>query len=41
MALMKLETEEYYQNKHDVNEFEELIDLLGYMDPLATVIKFC
>jgi hypothetical protein len=43
MALMKLETEEYYQNKCDVNKyidnFEELIDLLGYMDPLAVVIK--
>jgi hypothetical protein len=45
MALMKLEMEEYHQNKCNVNEyvdnFEELIDLLGYMDPLAIVIKFC
>jgi hypothetical protein len=45
MALMKLEMEEYYQNKFDVNkyvdDFEELIDLLRYMDPLTIVIKFC
>lgn len=44
MALMKLETEEYYQNKRDVeeyiDEFEELVDLSGYTDPLAIVIKF-
>jgi hypothetical protein len=45
MALMKLETEEYHQNKCNVNEyvndFEELINLSGYTDPLAIVIKFC
>jgi hypothetical protein len=44
MALMKLETEVYHQNKCDVDEyiddFEELIDLLGYTDPLTIVIKF-
>jgi hypothetical protein len=44
MALMKLETEEYHQNKRDVDEyvddFEELVDLSGYTDPLAIVIKF-
>jgi hypothetical protein len=45
MALIKLEMEDYHQNKHDVdeyvNDFEELINLLGYMDPLTIVIKFC
>jgi hypothetical protein len=41
MALVKLETEEYHQNKCNVNNFEELIDLLGYMGPLVIVIKFC
>jgi hypothetical protein len=45
MVLMKLETEEYHQNNRDVDEyvddFEELIDLSGYTDPLAIVIKFC
>jgi hypothetical protein len=44
MALMKLEMEEYHQNKCDVdeyvNDFEELINLLGYTDPLTIVIKF-
>jgi hypothetical protein len=44
MALMKLEMEDYHQNKCNideyVNDFEELIDLSGYMDPLAIVIKF-
>jgi hypothetical protein len=41
---MKLEMEEYYQNKCDIDEyvdnFKELINLLGYMDPLTIVIKF-
>jgi hypothetical protein len=45
MALMKLEMEEDYQNKHNVDEyvddFEELINLSGYTDPLVVVIKFC
>jgi hypothetical protein len=44
MALMKLEMEEYHQNKCNVDEyvddFEELIDLSGYTDPLTIVIKF-
>jgi hypothetical protein len=45
MVLIKLEMEEYHQNKCDVDEyvddFEELIDLSGYTDPLTIVIKFC
>jgi hypothetical protein len=45
MALMKLDMEEYHQNKCNVNEyvndFKELIDLSRYMDPLTIVIKFC
>jgi hypothetical protein len=44
MALMKLDTEEYHQNKCNidkyVDDFEELINLLGYTDPLTIVIKF-
>lgn len=43
-ALMRLETTDYYQKKRDVDEyideFQELIDLSGYTDPLVTAIKF-
>jgi len=43
-ALMRLETRSYFQNKRDVDEyvdeFEELIDMSGYSDPLVIVIKF-
>jgi hypothetical protein len=41
MALMKLETEENKCNVDEyVDNFKELINLLGYTDPLTVVIKF-
>jgi hypothetical protein len=43
-ALMKLESTHYYQGKRSVDayvdEFEDLIELSGYTDQLAIVIKF-
>jgi Zinc knuckle/Retrotransposon gag protein len=43
-ALMRLESDRYFQSKRSVDayvdEFEDLIDLSGYSDPLAIVIKF-
>jgi Retrotransposon gag protein len=43
-ALMRLESDCYFQSKRSVDayvdEFEDLIDLSGYSDPLAIVIKF-
>jgi len=43
-ALMKLESEQYFQRKRTVDtyvdEFEDLIALSGYSDNLAIVIKF-
>jgi hypothetical protein len=43
-ALVRLETVEYHQRKRDVDEyideFQDLIDLSGYTDPLGIVIKF-
>jgi hypothetical protein len=44
VALMHLESEVYFQGKRSVDtytdEFEDLIDLSGYTDALAIVIKF-
>jgi hypothetical protein len=43
-ALMRLESDRYYQGKHNVeayiDEFKDLIDLSGYTDPIAIVLKF-
>jgi hypothetical protein len=43
-ALMWLESDRYYQGKQNVeayiNEFKDLIDLSGYTDPIAIVLKF-
>jgi hypothetical protein len=43
-SLMHLESERYFQGQRTVdmyvNEFSDLIDLLGYSDPMAIVIKF-
>jgi hypothetical protein len=44
MALMWLESDRYYQGKQYVeayiNEFKDLINLSGYTDPIAIVLKF-
>jgi hypothetical protein len=43
-ALMRLESDWYYQGKQNVevyiDEFKDLIDLSGYTDPIAIVLKF-
>jgi hypothetical protein len=43
-AIIKLESDQYFQRKRSVDiyvdEFEDLIDISGYVDPLAIVIKF-
>jgi hypothetical protein len=42
---MRLESDCYYQGKQNVeayiNEFKDLIDLSGYTDSIAIVLKFC
>jgi hypothetical protein len=44
MALMQLESDWYFQAKWNVeayiNEFKDLVDLSGYTDPIAIVLKF-
>jgi hypothetical protein len=44
-ALMQLESDRYFQAKQNVegyiDEFKDLIDLSGYTDPIAIVLKFC
>jgi hypothetical protein len=44
-ALMRLESDRYYQGKRNVeayiNRFKDLIDLSGYTDPITIVLKFC
>jgi hypothetical protein len=43
-ALMRLKSNWYYQGKQNVeayiDEFKDLIDLSGYTDPIATILKF-
>jgi hypothetical protein len=43
-ALMRLESDRYFQGKQNVeayfNKFKDLVDLSGYMDPIAIVLKF-
>jgi hypothetical protein len=43
-ALMRLESDRYFQGKRNVevyiDELKDLIDLSGYMDPIAIVLKF-
>ena len=43
-AILRLESEKYFQGRRTVDEyvdeFEDLIDLSGYMDEIAIVIKF-
>jgi hypothetical protein len=44
MALMRLESDHYFQGKQNIeayiDEFKDLIDLSGYMDPISIVLKF-
>jgi hypothetical protein len=44
MALMRLESDWYYQCKRNVeayiDEFKDLVDLSGYTDPIIIVLKF-
>jgi hypothetical protein len=44
-ALMRLESDWYYQGKQNVevyiDEFKDLVNLSGYTDPIAIVLKFC
>jgi hypothetical protein len=43
-ALMRLESDRYFQAKRNVgaciNDFKDLINLSGYTDPIAIVLKF-
>jgi hypothetical protein len=43
-ALMRLESDRYFQGKRNVeayiDKFKDLIDLSGYTDPIAIVLKF-
>jgi hypothetical protein len=43
-ALMRLKSNRYYQGKQNVeayiDEFKDLVDLSGYTDPIAIVLKF-
>jgi hypothetical protein len=44
-ALMSLESDRYFQAKRNVeayiDRFKYLVDLSGYTDPIAIVLKFC
>jgi hypothetical protein len=44
IALMRLESDQYFQGKRNVeayiDEFKDLVDLSGYTDPIAIVLKF-
>jgi hypothetical protein len=43
-ALMRLESDRYYQGKQNVeayiDEFKDLVNLSGYTDPITIVLKF-
>jgi hypothetical protein len=43
-VLMRLKSDHYFQGKRNIeayiDEFEDLVDLSGYMDPIAIVLKF-
>jgi hypothetical protein len=43
-ALVRLESDHYFQGKQNIeayiDEFKDLVDLSGYTDPIAIVLKF-
>jgi hypothetical protein len=43
-ALMRLKSDRYFQGQRNVeayiDEFKDLIDMSGYTDPIAIVLKF-
>jgi hypothetical protein len=43
-ALMRLESDRYFQGQRNVeayiDEFKDLVDMSGYTDPIAIVLKF-
>jgi hypothetical protein len=41
IALMRLESEQYFQGRQNIDEFRDLIDLSDYTDPITIVLKFC
>jgi hypothetical protein len=44
-ALMRLESDRYFQGKWNIeayiDKFKDLVDLSGYTDPIAIILKFC
>jgi hypothetical protein len=44
-ALMRLESDRYFQGQRNVeayiDEFRDLVDMSGYTDPIAIVLKLC
>jgi hypothetical protein len=44
-VLMRLESDRYFQGKRNIevyiDEFKDLVDLSGYTDPIAIMLKFC
>jgi hypothetical protein len=44
MALMQLESDHHFQDRHNmeayIHKFKDLVDISGYMDPIAIVLKF-
>jgi hypothetical protein len=44
-ALMRLESDRYFQGQRNVevyiDEFRDPVDMSGYTDPIAIVLKFC
>jgi hypothetical protein len=43
-VLMRLESDQYFQGKQNIetyiDEFKDLVDLSGYTDPIAIMLKF-